>query len=1407
MKAIGRRGLARRWMMLSAFSAALMAVGAPAVWSEDTDFRPDFRPSAYAVRGATVWTGTGEAVKDGTVVVRNGTIESVGPSDKVQVPVDAEVIDGKGLSVYPGFLDLYAELGAPRSAERSETGPGRSVDYSEFALASTPKDNRLGLTPEYEVGEDLNIPEKIASDRRRQGFTALLAAPGGSIATGQSALVSLSGLPRREVLVSSPVALHINLARPAEPPPPGGAVADDPARRRYGGGGITYPNALMGVIAHLRQAMLDAEYNHAAWAYFDAHGGPRPAHDPALETLYKARTKGLPVWWEADTRDEILRAIDLADEFGTSVVIVGGREADRVIDVLKSRDIAVVLRLDASEEPKVPSREEYRKLAVEKRLEPYRVQQHRKAEWADRVSVAGKLAKAGVRFAFSAHGTDKLENVPSQIKTLTDHGLDRDSALKALTSQAAEIAGVEKQLGTLEPGKLGHLVVMSAPLGESKAKVKYVLADGLKFDLGEKGGRGPESRKQGREESKASEKDEKGEQKAGAKDEDPSEDLPSELDEDRKPTVKTGGNVLIKNARILTVSPVGTVEKGSVLVRDGKIEALGADLDAPEGVTVIDAEGLVVMPGIIDTHSHIAISGGVNEMSRSIVPEVRVRDVVNGDDPAIYRALAGGTTTARLLHGSANAIGGQDVVIKLRYGQAGRDLILRDDKRPQGVKFALGENVVRNTNRFPNTRMGVEATIERAFLEARAYARKRKEYAEAVSRGKAVPPFRRDLRLEALAAILDGSIKIHSHCYRSDEILMLLRLCERFGVRVQSLQHVLEGYKVAAEIAEHGAGASTFSDWWAYKIEAFDAIPQSAALMTEAGVRVCINSDDPELMRHLYLEAAKMVKYGNVPERTALEMITLNPAKELGLEHRLGSIEIGKDADLAIFNGHPFDSFARCEMALIDGEVAFQRREPDGEMDTLAGDGSMPAASEEARTREVSLPENPKGPYAIVGARIHPVSGEVVEKGTVVVADGKIAAVGGPETPIPPGAETIDASGLDLWPGMVDAGAILGLFEIGSLSETQDYNDSATFQPELRSSVAIHPDSTIIPVTRANGVLSAYVQPSGGTISGQGCLIDLAGWVPSEMVRVPELALNINMPRSLPFRSSSRGGSADRSRRERLDEIEAMFRRALEYDKIVAASKAGPVPVPVPDPRLTALVPYARGEKPVIFKADDAEEILDALKLAKALKLKALISGGHESWKVLDELKEAKVPVIVAGSLRLPASSEAPYDSSYTLAAKLYEAGVPFAIRSGGRGANQATAARNLPFEAATAIAYGLPKDEGLKAVTLYPARILGVGDELGSIEVGKVANLVLSAGHILQATTPVKALVIRGKPMKPESKQTALYAKYRERLHEVKSGQAPLGLVRSKPSPAPASTSANPAPAVPAESSGGEGR
>ncbi|MEJ7639546.1 MAG: amidohydrolase family protein, partial [Singulisphaera sp.] len=785
----------------------------------------------------------------------------------------------------------------------------------------------------------------------------------------------------------------------------------------------------------------------------------------------------------------------------------------------------------------------------------------------------------------------------------------------------------------------------------------------------------------------------------------------------------------------------------------------------------------------------MAIQGGVNEGSLSIVPEVRVKDVVTGDDPTIYRAVAGGTTTARLLHGSANAIGGQDAVIKLRHGQAGRDLIVKVG--PQGVKFALGENVTRDRSRFPSTRMGVESTIERAFEEAKAY-RARLQAHKAARDGedddeddeKVGPPPRRDLRLEALAGD-PGRLDQDPQPLLSKRRNPDAPAARRHGVRVQSLQHVLEGYKVAAEIAAHGACAATFSDWWAYKVEAFDAIPQNAALLTRAGVRTSIKSDSEELVRHLYLEAAKMVKYGGgaVTEAEALAMITINPAREIGLEDRIGSIEVGKDADLAVFNAHPLDGYARCELTLIDGEVWFQRHEPGGRLAARPGDhATMPSPRDGAGARDVEVTPNPEGTYALVGATLHPVSGPDIGDGTLVIGAGRIGAIGGPEVVVPPSARTIDVRGLDVWPGLVDAGSQLGLSEIGSLRETQDYADSARFQPELRTSSALHPDSELIPVTRSNGVLTSYVQPTGGTISGQGCVVNLDGWVPREMVMADRVALNVNIPPSIrtdPIpRRPRQGESPDSRQKQRLDLLEALkeqFRLALAYDKVCTEAKARGLVSPVPDPRLAALAPYAKGEKPVIFRADGRNEILDALKIAEELKLKAILSGGADAWKVADALKAAKVPVLIGGTLHLPTERTDPYDAPYINPARLHEAGVTFAIRSGGRGPEtQATAGRNLPYEAAVAVAFGLPEAQALRAITLLPAQILGVAAEVGSLEVGKRANLVITAGHILQPTTEVMALFLNGKPLTPESRHTRLYAKYRRRLDEVQAGTAP---------------------------------
>jgi Imidazolonepropionase and related amidohydrolases len=339
------------------------------------------------------------------------------------------------------------------------------------------------------------------------------------------------------------------------------------------------------------------------------------------------------------------------------------------------------------------------------------------------------------------------------------------------------------------------------------------------------------------------------------------------------------------------------------------------------------------MPGIIDCHSHI-VTESVNEGSVSVSSMVAISDVLNPEDIAIYRALAGGITTANILHGSANSIGGKCSVVKMRWGKTASELLFEGAK--PGIKFALGENPKRRgvlasygatTLRYPATRMGVEDVIREAFTEAKLYRASWQQYEAKKAKGEPAIPPARDLKLEPLVEVLEGKRLVHAHCYRQDEILMLLRVADEFGFKIRTLQHVLEGYKVAKEIAAHGAGASTFSDWWAYKVEAFDAIPYNAAIMTRKGVLVSINSDDAELMRHLNTEAAKTMKYGGLNETEALSLVTINPARQLMIDNRVGSIEVGKDADMVLYDRHPLSNFAKVEKVMIDGQIYFDRNQ------------------------------------------------------------------------------------------------------------------------------------------------------------------------------------------------------------------------------------------------------------------------------------------------------------------------------------------------------------------------------------------------------------------------------------------------------------------------------------------------
>jgi imidazolonepropionase-like amidohydrolase len=1322
------------------------------------------QPAVFAIAGARVVTEPGHVLPAATVVIRDGRIDAVGAA--VKPPAGALVIDGKGLTVYPGFIDACSHWGIDHGLRRSQVGEPRPVDYAASALAATRVDNRKGITPEFLAAAALKGDEGPAEAWRRAGFTARVAAPEGGIVAGQSALVSLAGAPPREASLRSPVALHAAFC-----------VLDGPE----------YPVALMGSVAHARQALLDAGHHQRRWSAYEESGraGPRPPLDPALDALAPVLAGKLPVVFEAETRDEIGRVLDFAQEFNLRPIIYGGRDAWQLVERIKQRDAAVLLRLHFTDaggrrtdrHPRVfmsfvSTPEDANDL-------PPRVREDEARLLKEDLHNAAVLADNGVPFAFSTHGVSPEVFRQNLHRVIVEGGLSAERALAALTSGPARLIGMDRQLGTIAAGKAAHLVVMAGDFHDPAAHVRHVFADTAHFEY-----------------DAPARKAEAGDTKPGqtqpararAGDAIPDTQL-TELDADRKPRLRTGGNVLLRGATVLTVTH-GTLAQTDVLVQRGKIVRLGKNLNTPAGVTVIPAEGMFVMPGIIDTHCHFGIAGGVNEYSLSVTPEVRVRDVISSDDLEIYRALAGGVTTARLLHGSENPIGGQHAVIKLKYGLPADKLLIYD--APRGVKFALGENVKHEPGRFPATRPGTEAVIVRALAESRAYRQEWQDYHKARAAGKPAVEPRRDLRLEALADIVAGDLKVHSHCYRQDEILALMNVARRFGFKIQSLQHALEGYKVAAEIAEHGASISTFADWWAFKMEAYDAIPHNTALLTEAGVGVCLKSDANELMRHLYQEAAKCVKYGGMSEDAALATITLNGAKQLGIEARTGSIDVGKDADLVVFNGHPLNSYARPELTLVEGEVYFQRT------DRLVPNVLALAGPTAPAVGALNIARNPAGSYALTDVIVHPASRPPVEGATVLVEKGKIRDVlkgivqenapvrknpVGPSTltvtvngsatlvPVPPDTVVVRCDGFHMYPGMIDAATILGLTEIDSVHETQDFAEMGEFQPDLRVSVAINPDSELIPVTRANGVTTVLTRPEGGIIAGQSALFNLSGWTPKDMVLVDQMALHVELPRRLPRwpevgtgKPSASQAEALKQRDEKVRRLKELFRQAVAYDDARKADPRTPV-----NPRLEALVPYARGQKPVIITARRRNAILEALKLGDELKLRVIISGGVDAWKVTDELKKRSVPVIVGPVMQLPPEEYDPYDAPYACPARLRDAGVPFCIC---QHSTEEADERNLPYEAAMAVAFGLSPEEGLRAVTLSPAEILGVGDQLGSIEAGKRANLVLANGDLLQASTQVVGVFIDGRPLPPTSKQARLYERYRDRMREVRDSR-----------------------------------
>jgi len=847
-------------------------------------------------------------------------------------------------------------------------------------------------------------------------------------------------------------------------------------------------------------------------------------------------------------------------------------------------------------------------------------------------------------------------------------------------------------------------------------------------------------------------------------------DHPFETDAERVPRLKTGGSCVILDVTIH--SAVGEARAGDVLVLDGKIKEI-YEVEVPEGIVKLDGKGRHLAPGVIDPHSHIAFDGGGNEGTMSISAEVDISDVLDADDLSIYRALAGGVTTVRLLHGSANAIGGQHEIIKLKWGRTAEEIRFPD--APEGIKFALGENPKHasrhgKSERFPGTRMGIEAIFTRAFERALEYRATWQAFEQAIAAEQDVPRPRRDLRLEALVGILDGDVTVACHAYRADEILMFVRIAERYGFQIGTLDHALESYKVAAELAEEEVPVTTFGDWWAYKMEAYDAIPQNAALMDEAGALVSLHSDSRELMRRLLPEAGKSIRYAGLDRVRALALVTLNPAKQLGISSRVGSIEVGKDADLVLLSGDPLSSLSRVEWTMVDGEIEFERRDAFGlDAEPLTArpfdEVAVPGIDVDPGSIDVnpgSIDVNPAGgeTLAIFGGTLHPLSGPAIENGLLLVQDGRILYVG-PNREHAAAGLNIDATGKHVWPGIIALNTALGLREIGAVRATNDTAELGGNQPDLRVLSSINAASAHLAVTRCNGVTRSQVAPQGGgPMMGQSAVIDLDGDTWEELVQLDRDMLHIRFP-------EVSNQAEEKQMPEEALAMSELLDRAREYDRLLDEAERGAARPPF-DARLDALRPYASGERRVALHAQGAQTILLALKFARAEELDAVLYGVTEGWKVVDQLAAAGYPVVVGPVLAVPRSRYDPYDALYSNPAVLFRAGVEFAIQSRDTGNP-----RNVAFHAAMARAFGLPREEALRAITLYPARILGVEDQLGSLEPGKIADLVITDGDLLEVASTTDYVIIGGRQIELTNRQTRLYDRYRSRLERV---QAPDG-------------------------------
>nr|WP_297783505.1 amidohydrolase family protein [uncultured Allomuricauda sp.] len=894
-----------------------------------------------AFTNAKIYVTPTQVINNGTLLIQNGKVVQVGKS--VNIPKNAVVEDLSGKSIYPSFIDVFSGFGV--ELPKRASGGGRSAQYGPSREGFYWNDH---IMPENDAINSFTYDAKKAKELRNAGFGTINAHIEDGIARGTGLLVALNDeASEAQRILSDKSAQYFSFEKSR-------------ASRQ------SYPGSLMGAMALMRQVYYDMDWYSK---------GNVDTKDRSLEALIA--NKGLTQIYAAGDNGNVLRADKIGDLFGIQYTILGGGDEYEHIDQIKATNAKLILPLDFPDAFDVSNPYQAKYISLQDMRHWNLAPSNPKVLAANGVDFSitlhglkspkelkGKIMKVITYGLSKTKALEALTTVPAQIlgKSNEIGSLQAGSQANFLITsgdifdkgttlyenwvqgtkniiESMDVIDIRGDYDLVVNGTT-YKVSLTGDASKPKAEIKKgdesvdskidYSADWLNISFSEDNVGsyrmvahvlpGSETIKgnvvlpNGDETSatmtKTSSFDEK------SKDEDAAEK--PQLMALTYPNVGYGfkekpeqEDILFKNATVWTGENI--LENTDVLIKKGEISKVGKDLRAG-GATVVDATGKHLTAGIIDEHTHIAALS-INEGGHNSSAEVRMEDVVDPKDVAIYRDLAGGVTTAQLLHGSANPIGGQSAILRLKWGESAEDMIF--DNSPKFIKFALGENVKQSNwgsySRFPQTRMGVEQVYTDYFQRAKEYDEKK----------KSGEPYRHDEEMETLAEILNGERFISCHSYVQSEINMMMKVAEKFDFRVNTFTHILEGYKVADKMAEHGVGGGTFSDWWAYKYEVNDAIPYNAAIMTSQGVTVAINSDDAEMSRRLNQEAAKTVKYGGMSEIEAWKMVTLNPAKLLHLDDRVGSIEEGKDADVVLWTDHPLSVYAKAEKTLIEGKVYF----------------------------------------------------------------------------------------------------------------------------------------------------------------------------------------------------------------------------------------------------------------------------------------------------------------------------------------------------------------------------------------------------------------------------------------------------------------------------------------------------